>query len=55
MPTPGMEKLAYLNDNLESVDLVMDHADLDSPGSRLSGMRFQGASLDDGLLSMSES
>ena len=55
VPIPGMDKLAYLDDNLQSVNLVLDRADLDSLESRLSGIRFQGARLDEGLLSMSES
>lgn len=54
VPIPGMDKLVYLDDNLQSVDLILDHADLDSLESRLSGMRFQGTRLDEGLLSMSE-
>lgn len=54
VPIPGMDKIAYIDDNLRSVDVGLDADDLKNIEQRLSQIAIQGARLDEGLLSMSE-
>jgi aryl-alcohol dehydrogenase-like predicted oxidoreductase len=54
VPIPGMDKIAYIDDNLKSIDVLLDADDLRYIDQRLSQIAIQGARLDDGLLSMSE-
>jgi aryl-alcohol dehydrogenase-like predicted oxidoreductase len=54
VPIPGMDKIAYIDDNLKSVDVVLDADDFQDIEQRMSRIAIQGARLDEGLLSMSE-
>lgn len=54
VPIPGMDKIAYIDDNLQAVGVTLDAADLADIDRRLSHIAIQGARLDEGLLSMSE-
>ena len=54
IPIPGMDKIAYINDNIKSVDLVLSAEDLKNIDGQLSKINIQGSRLDAGLLSMSE-
>ncbi|SFA69422.1 Predicted oxidoreductase [Collimonas sp. OK607] len=54
VPIPGMDKIAYIDDNLKSVDVELDADDLREIEQRMSQIAIQGARLDDGLLSMSD-
>ncbi|MBM3070303.1 aldo/keto reductase [Lelliottia sp. RWM.1] len=54
VPIPGMDKVAYIDDNLKSVELELSFRDLSDMDTLLSGIQIQGNRLDDGLLSLSE-
>lgn len=54
VPIPGMDKIAYLDDNLKSVDVELHADDLREIEQRMSQIAIQGERLDEGLLSMSE-
>ncbi|MBS0846999.1 aldo/keto reductase [Citrobacter sp. JGM124] len=54
VPIPGMDKVAYIDDNLQAIDLELSAEDLANMDTLLAGIRIQGNRLDDGLLSMSE-
>jgi aryl-alcohol dehydrogenase-like predicted oxidoreductase len=54
VPIPGMDKVAYIDDNLQSINVVLDADDLKNIEQRLSRIAIQGSRLDAGLLSMSE-
>lgn len=54
VPIPGMDKVAYIEDNLKSADIVLTAQDLQEIDQELSQIKVQGARLDEGLLSMSE-
>jgi aryl-alcohol dehydrogenase-like predicted oxidoreductase len=54
VPIPGMDKVAYIDDNLQSISVVLDADDLKNIEQRLSQIAIQGSRLDAGLLSMSE-
>lgn len=54
VPIPGMDKIAYIDDNVKAVDLALSAADLAQIDARMSTITIQGARLDQGLLSMSE-
>lgn len=54
VPIPGMDKVAYIDDNLKSVELELSSRDLSDMDTLLSGIQIQGNRLDDGLLSLSE-
>jgi aryl-alcohol dehydrogenase-like predicted oxidoreductase len=54
VPIPGMDKVEYLDDNLQSVALELTAADLQEIDNQLAGIQVQGERLDAGLLSMSE-
>lgn len=54
VPIPGMDKIAYIDDNIKSVGLVLTAEDLKEIDEQLSKINVQGDRLDAGLLSMSE-
>lgn len=54
VPIPGMDKVAYIDDNLKAIDLELSAEDLTNMDALLSSIAIQGNRLDDGLLSMSE-
>lgn len=54
VPIPGMDKIEYIDDNLQAVALELTAADLQEIDSQLASIRVQGERLDAGLLSMSE-
>lgn len=54
VPIPGMDKIAYIDDNLNAIDLELSQRDLAEMDTLLAGIQIQGNRLDDGLLSMSE-
>lgn len=54
VPIPGMDKPAYIDDNLRSVDLVLTSADLKEIDDQLAEINIHGDRLDAGLLSLSE-
>lgn len=54
VPIPGMDKVAYIDDNLKAIDLDLNSRDLAEMDVLLAGIHIQGNRLDDGLLSMSE-
>ncbi|SDG43820.1 aldo/keto reductase [Mucilaginibacter sp. P25] len=54
VPIPGMDKIAYIDDNIKSVDLLLTTEDLNEIDEQLSKINIQGDRLDAGLLSMSE-
>ncbi|MBZ6427372.1 MULTISPECIES: aldo/keto reductase [Enterobacterales] len=54
VPIPGMDKIAYIDDNLKAIDLELSAEDLAYMDTLLAGIKIQGNRLDDGLLSMSE-
>jgi aryl-alcohol dehydrogenase-like predicted oxidoreductase len=54
VPIPGMDKVEYIDDNLEAIDLELTAEDLREIDSEISKIKLQGARLDEGLLSMSE-
>jgi aryl-alcohol dehydrogenase-like predicted oxidoreductase len=54
VPIPGMDKVAYIEDNLKAIDLTLTQTDLAEMNTLMSKIRIQGGRLDDGLLSLSE-
>lgn len=54
VPIPGMDKTAYIDDNLKSVDVEMTSADLAEMEETLSGIQIQGERLNKDLLELSE-
>jgi len=54
VPIPGMDKIAYIDDNLKSIDLVLTAAEIDQINVQVARIDVQGGRLDAGLLSMSE-
>jgi len=54
VPIPGMDKIEYVNDNIKSVALELSSNDLQEIEEGLAKITFQGARLNDGLLSLSE-
>ncbi|QTE38613.2 aldo/keto reductase [Mucilaginibacter gossypii] len=54
VPIPGMDKVAYIDDNIKSVDLLLTTEDLNEIDEQLSKINIRGDRLDAGLLSMSE-
>lgn len=54
VPIPGMDKIAYIDDNIKSVDLELTAADVEHINAKVAQIQIQGARLDEGLLSMSE-
>ncbi|HEX8606104.1 MAG TPA: aldo/keto reductase [Pseudoduganella sp.] len=54
VPIPGMDKVAYIDDNLKAIDLDLTAADIDDINARIGRIDIQGGRLDGGLLSMSE-
>jgi aryl-alcohol dehydrogenase-like predicted oxidoreductase len=54
VPIPGMDKIEYLDDNIQSIELDLSAADLHEIDEQLSTITIQGGRLDAGLLSMSE-
>jgi aryl-alcohol dehydrogenase-like predicted oxidoreductase len=54
VPIPGMDKVAYLADNIQSVDVELTPSDLNDINEKLQAIHIVGGRLDDGLLSMSE-
>jgi len=54
VPIPGMDKIAYIDDNIQSADLELTAEDLQEVNNGMSKITLQGARLDEGLLSMSE-
>jgi aryl-alcohol dehydrogenase-like predicted oxidoreductase len=54
VPVPGMDKVAYIDDNIKSIDLELTAADIQNINAKMAQIQIQGGRLDDGLLSMSE-
>lgn len=54
VPIPGMDKIAYIDDNIKSADLELTADDLQEIDNAMSKITLHGARLDEGLLSMSE-
>ena len=54
VPIPGMDKIEYLDDNINSVDLILTETDLLDLENGLAEITFQGARLNEGLLGLSE-
>nr|WP_159465248.1 aldo/keto reductase [Scandinavium goeteborgense] len=54
VPIPGMDKVAYIEDNLKAIDLTLTQSDLAEMNILMSKIQIQGGRLDDGLLSLSE-
>lgn len=54
VPIPGMDKIEYLNDNIQSVNIDLTKEDLGEIENGLSKIKIQGARLSDDLLSLSE-
>lgn len=54
VPIPGMDKIAYIDDNLKAIDLDLSAADVEKINAQVAQIQIQGGRLDDGLLSMSE-
>lgn len=50
VPIPGMDKMAYIDDNIKSVDLELTHEDLREIEERLSGIEIKGERLSEVLL-----
>lgn len=55
VPIPGMDKIEYIEDNIKSADLELTNEDLQEIDLEMSKINVQGARLDEGLLSLSES
>jgi aryl-alcohol dehydrogenase-like predicted oxidoreductase len=54
VPIPGMDKIAYIDDNMKSIDLNLTADELKEIDEELSKINIQGDRIDAGLLSMSE-
>ena len=54
VPIPGMDKIAFIDDNIQSTNLELTKEDLEEVDHFMSQITVQGARLDEGLLSMSE-
>jgi aryl-alcohol dehydrogenase-like predicted oxidoreductase len=54
VPIPGMDKIAYIDDNLQAIDLVLTPSDVTAINAQLATIAIRGERLDAGLLSMSE-
>jgi aryl-alcohol dehydrogenase-like predicted oxidoreductase len=54
VPIPGMDKIAYIDDNIKAIDLELTAADIENINAKMAQIQVQGGRLDDGLLSMSE-
>jgi aryl-alcohol dehydrogenase-like predicted oxidoreductase len=54
VPIPGMDKIAYIEDNIKSADLELTSEDLQEIDKGMAKITLHGARLDEGLLSMSE-
>jgi aryl-alcohol dehydrogenase-like predicted oxidoreductase len=54
VPIPGMDKIAYIDDNIKAIDLELTAADIENINAKMAQIQIQGGRLDDGLLSMSE-
>lgn len=54
VPIPGMDKIAFLDDNIQSVALELSANDLEEIENGLANITFQGARLNEGLLGLSE-
>ena len=54
VPIPGMDKIAYIEDNIKSADIDLTADDLQEIDHGMSKIKLHGARLDEGLLSMSD-
>jgi aryl-alcohol dehydrogenase-like predicted oxidoreductase len=54
VPIPGMDKIAYIDDNIKAIDLELTAAEVTAINAQMAQIQVQGGRLDDGLLSMSE-
>lgn len=54
VPIPGMDKIAYLDDNIGAIALELTPGEVSEINAQLAGIAIVGGRLDDGLLSMSE-
>lgn len=54
VPIPGMDKVAYIDDNIKSIDIRLSVEDLQEIDYEMSQINIQGARLDEGLLGLSE-
>jgi aryl-alcohol dehydrogenase-like predicted oxidoreductase len=54
VPIPGMDKIAYIEDNIKSANLDLTADDLREIDNGMSKITLHGARLDEGLLSMSD-
>jgi aryl-alcohol dehydrogenase-like predicted oxidoreductase len=54
VPIPGMDKVAYIDDNIKAIDLELTAAEVADIDAQMAKIEVQGGRLDEGLLSMSE-
>ena len=54
VPIPGMDRIAYLDDNIGAIALELTPGEVSEINAQLAGIAIVGGRLDDGLLSMSE-
>lgn len=54
VPIPGMDKPAYIDDNIQSVDVTLTNEDLQEIEEGLSKIEIQGERLSKDLMSLSE-
>lgn len=54
VPIPGMDKIAYIDDNIKAINLGLSVAGVEKINAQMAQIQVQGARLDDGLLSTSE-
>jgi len=54
VPIPGMDKTAFIDDNLRSIEVNLNDTDLKNIDVHLAKITIMGDRLDAGLLSMSE-
>jgi aryl-alcohol dehydrogenase-like predicted oxidoreductase len=54
VPIPGMDKVAYIDDNIKAIGLELTAAEVADIDAQMAKIAVQGGRLDEGLLSMSE-
>ena len=54
VPIPGMDKVAYIDDNIKAIALELTAADVAGIDAQMAQIEVRGGRLDEGLLSMSE-
>ena len=54
VPIPGMDKVAYIDDNIKAIALELTAADVAGIDAQMAQIQVRGGRLDEGLLAMSE-